>query len=177
MLPRLSLAVALCLVAAACSGPVSPSTAPPSATAPVTASPAASGSARPTPTAAATATASAPSPTLAQLIGQKLVVRMDGTTPSKALLGRIGRGEIGGVILFSFNITTPAVLRALTGKLQAAAAAGGQPPLLIAVDQEGGATSRIPWAPPTLTAPEMGQDGTDAVARAQGASTGAALTG
>ena len=62
---------------------------------------------------------------MAQLIGQKLVVRMEGTTPSADLLGRIRRGEVGGVILFSFNITTPAALVALTGKLQAAALAGG----------------------------------------------------
>src|SRR5215212_3865211 len=38
--------------------------------------------------------------TLRQLIGQKLVVRMSGTTPSDALIGRIQRGEIGGVVLF-----------------------------------------------------------------------------
>ena len=49
-------------------------------------------------------------PAYAQLIGQKLVVRMDGTTPSAALLGRIGRGEVGGVVLFGSNITTRAAL-------------------------------------------------------------------
>ena len=35
-------------------------------------------------------TTSASGPTLAQLIGQKLVVRMEGLTPSAALLGLIG---------------------------------------------------------------------------------------
>ena len=102
---------------------------------------------------------------------------MQGTTPSADLLGRIRRGEVGGVILFSFNITTPAALTALTGKLRAAAAAGGQAPLLVAIDQEGGTTSRITWAPPTLSAPQMGRDGRAATAVAQGASTGVALTG
>ncbi len=82
-------------------------------------------------------------PTLAQMIGQKLIVRMDGVTPSPALLRRIGRGEIGGVILFGSNITTPSALRQLTATLHAAAAAGGQRPLLIAVDQEGGPIKRI----------------------------------
>ena len=43
-------------------------------------------------------------PTLAQLIGQKLVIRMSGTTPTADLLGRIERGEIGGVIVFAANI-------------------------------------------------------------------------
>jgi beta-N-acetylhexosaminidase len=113
-------------------------------------------------------------PTLAQLIGQKLVVRMEGLTPSADLLGRIRRGEVGGIILFGANVTTPTAMIALTAKLRAAAAAGGQPPLLIAVDQEGGSVKRIPWAPPTLSPPEMGRT-YSRVARAQGASTGTAL--
>jgi beta-N-acetylhexosaminidase len=116
-------------------------------------------------------------PTLAQLIGQKLVVRMDGVTPSADLLGRIRRGEVGGIILFGPNITTPAALIALTAQLRSAAAAGGQPRLLIAVDQEGGPIKRIPWAPPTLSAPQMGRIGSASIARTQGASTAAALRG
>jgi beta-N-acetylhexosaminidase len=112
------------------------------------------------------------SPSFGQMLGQKLVVRMDGQTPSADLLGRIRRGEVGGIILFGSNITTASALKALTAKLRAAAAAGGQPRLLIAVDQEGGSIKRIPWAPPTISPPKMG---TATVARAQGASTGAAL--
>ena len=119
----------------------------------------------------------AAAPTLAQLIGQKLVVRMDGATPSADLLGRIRRGEVGGVILFGPNVTTPTALTALTSQLRAAAASGGQPRLLIAVDQEGGPIKRIPWAPPTLSAPQMGRLGSASIARAQGASTAAALHG
>jgi len=120
------------------------------------------------------ATAAATSPTLAQLIGQKLMVRMDGLTPSVSLLARIRHGEVGGIILFGSNITTASALVALTAKLRAAAAAGGQPRLLIAVDQEGGSVKRVPWAPPTLSAPQMGRT-YSRVARAQGASTGTAL--
>jgi len=116
-------------------------------------------------------------PTLAQLIGQKLVVRMDGVTPSADLLGRIRRGEVGGIVLFGWNITTRTALIALTRTLRAAAVAGHQPPLLIAVDQEGGPIKRIPWAPPTLSAPQMGQIGLASVAFAQGADTGSALHG
>ena len=57
-----------------------------------------------------TLAATAAAPTIAQLIGQKLVVRMDGLTPSADLLGRITRGEVGGVILFGANITTASAL-------------------------------------------------------------------
>ena len=155
------------------------------AAAPTSASTAASTGAAATTVATATtvaaattvATATAAAPSLARMIGQKLVVRMDGLTPSADLLGRIRRGEVGGVILFGSNITTRTALIALTGKLRAAAAAGGQPRLLIGVDQEGGSIKRIPWAPPTLSPPQMGRIGSTATARSQGAMTGAALKG
>lgn len=114
-------------------------------------------------------------PTLAEQVGQKLVIRMDGTTASADLLGRIRRGEIGGVILFGANITTAAALSQLTLALQEAAAAGGRPPLVIATDQEGGNVKRIPWAPPTLSPPQMGYDNSAIEAQAQGADAGTAL--
>jgi beta-N-acetylhexosaminidase len=114
-------------------------------------------------------------PTLAQIVGQKLVVAMSGTSPDQALLARIQQGEVGGVILFGSNMTTASALRALTAKLQTAAAAGGQPRLLIATDQEGGSVRRVPWAPPILSPPQMGQLGSAATAAAQGRSTGYVL--
>ena len=123
----------------------------------------------------AIAAAPASSPSIARLIGQKLVVRMDGTTPSADLLGRIQRGEVGGVILFGPNITTPAALQTLTTTLQGAATAGNRPPLLIAVDQEGGSVKRISWIPPTLSPPAMGALGSTSTARSQGIATGQAL--
>jgi beta-N-acetylhexosaminidase len=114
-------------------------------------------------------------PTLEQLVGQKLVITMGGHRVSAALAGRVRRGEIGGVVLLGSNITTRRALIRLTHALQRAAAEGGQPPLLIAVDQEGGTVRRVPWAAPTIPVPEMGQIGSTKVARAQGARTGAAL--
>ncbi len=102
---------------------------------------------------------------------------MTGTTPSAALLGRIQRGEIGGVVLFGSNITSAAQLKTLTATLQAAARAGGRMPLLISTDQEGGTVKRVAWAPPTMSPPQMGQMGLASVARQQGAATGSALLG
>jgi beta-N-acetylhexosaminidase len=122
-------------------------------------------------------TSAASGPTLAQLVGQKLMVRMTGLTPSPDLLARVRAGEIGGVILFGSNVSTPAQVKALTAALQAAAKAGGQPPLLIATDQEGGRIKRIPWAPPTLSPPQMGAIGLTSTARNQGIATGQALLG
>jgi beta-N-acetylhexosaminidase len=117
----------------------------------------------------------ATSPSVRQLIGQRLIVAMSGTTPSAALLGRIRRGEVGGVILFGPNIVNPTQVKALTTKLHDAAIAGGQPRLLVAVDQEGGSVKRIPWAPPTLSPRQIDATGSTTVARDQGIATGKAL--
>ena len=124
----------------------------------------------------ASAAAPAPQPPLSHLIGQKLVVRVDARRPDHEILHRVRRGEVGGVILYrGRNFTTPGGLRSIAATLQRAADAGGRPPLLIAVDQEGGAVQQVPWAPPTLSAPTMGAGGSPADALAQGTATGSAL--
>lgn len=111
----------------------------------------------------------APGPTTQQLVGQLLLVRMRGAAPSPAFLQRVERGEVGGVVLFSDDLGPSS--RTSIAALQAAAKAGGQPPLLIAVDQEGGIVKRLP-GPPTLAPPQMT---TAAVARSQGAATARSL--
>jgi beta-N-acetylhexosaminidase len=116
-------------------------------------------------------------PTTAQLVGQKLVVSMQGTHPSRSLLARARHGRIGGVLIHGFNFTTATQLETIARRLQRAAAEGGQPPLLIAVDQEGGPVKTIPWIPPTLSPAQMGAIGSSEVARRQGRRTGVALRG
>jgi beta-N-acetylhexosaminidase len=118
--------------------------------------------------------ASAPAPTTSELVGQRLMVAMKGTQPTPALLGRIRRGEIGGVILFGFNIANPAQLRALTAELQNTARAAGRPPLLISTDQEGGRVRRLAWAGPTESATELGRSSAARI-RSQGLIAGRSL--
>jgi beta-N-acetylhexosaminidase len=130
----------------------------------------------PSPTATPEPTPSpTPAPTLEQLVGQKLIVRMNGTAPSKALLARARKGEIGGVVLFRFQVKTEKQVRAATKALQAAATAGGQPPLLILIDQEGGGIRGLPWAQPVSSATRMGRTDDETEVRALGAAAGAAL--
>jgi beta-N-acetylhexosaminidase len=121
------------------------------------------------------APAAASGPTLQQLIGQKIVITMSGTSPHASLLERIRNGEVGGIALLGSNVSSRAQLEALTAKLQKAARDGGQPPLLIAIDQEGGSVKRISWAPPTETVPQMGASGSTNDAWTQGRKTGKAL--
>ena len=113
-------------------------------------------------------------PSLQHLIGQKLVVSMEGHTPSSSLLDRARRGRIGGVLIHGWNFSSSTQLRSIANELQQAAAQGGQPPLLIAVDQEGGQVKTVSWIPPTLSPPQMGSSDT---ARTQGRKTGRALVG
>jgi beta-N-acetylhexosaminidase len=113
-------------------------------------------------------------PSLQHLIGQKLVVSMEGHTPSASLLDRARRGRIGGVLIHGWNFSSATQLRSIANELEQAAAQGGQPPLLIAVDQEGGQVKSVSWIPPTLSPPQMGSSDT---ARTQGRKTGGALVG
>jgi beta-N-acetylhexosaminidase len=126
-------------------------------------------------TASSSAPAAASEPTLGQMIGHKLVVSMDGTRSSASLLRRVRRGRIGGVLIHSWNFASAAQLGAITSKLQQAAADGGQPRLLIAVDQEGGPVKTVSWIPPTISPWRMGELGSSETARSQGRKTGAAL--
>jgi len=123
-------------------------------------------------TAGGASSARSQAPTLEQLVGQKLVVSMSGTVPSASLLARARRGDIGGVIVHRFNFSTAAQLRAIAQQLHAAAAAGGQPRLLVAVDQEGGSVKTVPWIPPSVAPPDAGSVG---VALDQGRRTGSSL--
>lgn len=109
------------------------------------------------PASTATRATSAAGPGLRQIVGQRFVVAMQGTTPSSALLARVRRGEVGGVILFGSNVQSAAQLRALSASLQRAARETGRPPFLVATDQEGGRVRRLRWAGPERPAPELGR--------------------
>jgi beta-N-acetylhexosaminidase len=60
----------------------------------------------------------------------------------RALADILRRHHIGGVVLFSENLKTAEQTRQLTTDLQRIRP--GEPPLLVAVDQEGGAVARLP---------------------------------
>src|SRR5436305_8958783 len=79
----------------------------------------------------------------AKLVGQRIMVGFDGTQPPSWLLARVRAGQVGSVILFAPNLVDSQQVSALTGALQRAARAGGNPPLLIATDQEGGQVKRF----------------------------------
>ena len=130
----------------------------------------------PPPAAAHAARQAAPQLTVAQLAGQRLIACFRGTaTPPKQLLARIRRGELAGVILFADNADTVAEARRLADRLQAIPRPQGlRDPLLVMIDQEGGAVRRLRDAPPSHSARELAARGVDGV-RAAGRATGRAL--
>ena len=79
----------------------------------------------------------------AALVGPRLLRTFDGTEPTPHILDAIAARRCGGVTLFrAKNVASPAQVRALSSALQAARPAG-DPPLVIAMDQEGGQLQAI----------------------------------
>lgn len=99
-----------------------------------------------------------PTPELRRLAGQMLLVGFRGAEPLDAtgqplsILRHVAELNLGGVILFDRdaalgipdrNVKSPEQVRRLTDALALAAKNAGQPPLFIAVDQEGGRVQRL----------------------------------
>jgi beta-N-acetylhexosaminidase len=100
------------------------------------------------------------------------MVGFSGPSADSGLLARVRAGLVGSVILFGENIVSSSQLRSLTGTLQRAARQGGNPPLLISTDQEGGQVKRLPNGPPFLAPPDMVHTGNPAVAGGEGRAAG-----
>lgn len=78
-----------------------------------------------------------------QSAGQRLMVGFDGIELNAELKFLIDTLKVGGIILFSGNLIDPDQIKNLCFSMQAYAKAGGQPPLFIAIDQEGGKVARL----------------------------------
>lgn len=105
---------------------------------------------------------------IAKALGQLIVARFAGATPTSSILAAIRSGQVGGIILFSDNTSGGVAATAnLVSELQSAAREGGNPGLLIMTDQEGGLVRRLP-GPPERPASQMSSP---AVAAQQGAAT------
>jgi beta-N-acetylhexosaminidase len=103
--------------------------------------------------------------------GQLLFAGFDGASLPADLAALVGAGRVGGVVLFSRNVESPAQLRSLVAELHDRAPAGA--PLTVAIDQEGGRVQRLraPWTewPPMRRLGERGSPAdTEALARALG---------
>ena len=78
-----------------------------------------------------------------QLAGQRLMVGFDGTRLNRNLEFLIEKLKIGGIILFAGNLIDPEQIKQLCLSVQEYARSCEQPPLFIAIDQEGGQVARL----------------------------------
>ncbi|MGD8739498.1 MAG: beta-N-acetylhexosaminidase [Desulfobacterales bacterium] len=78
-----------------------------------------------------------------QLAGQRLMVGFEGKQFNAHLKFLIRDLKVGGIILFSQNVETPDQVKTLCDAVQEYARLNGQPPLMIAIDQEGGQVARL----------------------------------
>ncbi len=78
-----------------------------------------------------------------QLAGQRLMIGFDGIALNSDLEFYIDTLKVGGIILFSRNIKDVQQLKNLCRSAQTYAEDCGQPPLFIAIDQEGGQVARL----------------------------------
>lgn len=92
----------------------------------------------------ATLSSQVESMSLAEQIGQLVMVGFPGTVITPRIEDLIRNHHVGGIILFTRNIQDPEQIFHLTQRLQAIAREAGQRyPLLIAVDQENGMVRRL----------------------------------
>lgn len=113
----------------------------------------------------------APPHAVAGIAGQSVMVRMEGRATAE-LLDQARSGVIGGVILFPPSDIAGDRLAAELRRLQAAARQGGYPPLLVAIDQEGGIVERLPALPPQLSPFTLAQNDDRQAALLEGRATG-----
>jgi beta-N-acetylhexosaminidase len=101
------------------------------------------------------------------LVGQMFVISVGGTEPDYYINKMIRERNIGGVLLFGYNMKSEAQTKALTGALQdLSMRTEPSVPLLVAVDQEGGEVSSAPWVSRQPAAARVGARGDPAQARA-----------
>ena len=77
-------------------------------------------------------------------VGQLIVTGFPGTSAPAWMTRRLARRELGGVVLFGYNVRSPSQVRALDARIQRAARGTA----LVALDQEGGQVRRLTWASP-----------------------------
>jgi beta-N-acetylhexosaminidase len=100
------------------------------------------------------------------LVGQMFMISMGSTEPDYYVEKMIRERNIGGLLLFGYNMQSEVQTQALTGALQRLSIkTEPSVPLFIAVDQEGGEISSAPWVSPQPAAARVGVRGDPAKAR------------
>lgn len=109
-----------------------------------------------------------------RLVGQSIVAQLGTGAPDQDLVRRARKGQIGGVIVEQQDAQT---VQSGIQVLQQAAIDGGNPPLLVMIDQEGGPVKRLEDGPPDSSPRQLGGAGDADAAKEEGERTGEFLRG
>jgi beta-N-acetylhexosaminidase len=94
------------------------------------------------------------------MVGQMFVVSVGGTEPEYYIEKMVRERNIGGVILFGYNMKSKGQTQSLARQLQKLSMRTEPTvPLFVAVDQEGGSVASAPWVAPEPAAAEVGRRG------------------
>ena len=97
---------------------------------------------------------------LRDMVGQMFVVSVGGTEPDYYIEKMVRERNVGGVILFGYNMKSERQVASLTRSLQdLSVRTEPAVPLFVAVDQEGGDIASAPWVAPEPAAAEVGSRG------------------
>lgn len=110
--------------------------------------------------------------TLDEKVGQLFIVGFPKIQVDKELEGFIQKHKPGSFLLFKRNIKSPDQIRILNETLYKISFQSSRLPPLIAIDQEGGAVSRLPIDPAPPNALAIGQTESPIVAEEMGFTTG-----
>ena len=93
-----------------------------------------------------------------EMVGQMFVVSVGGTEPDYYIEKMVRERNIGGVILFSYNMKGEGQTKSLVCGLQELSMqTKPEIPLFVAVDQEGGDVASAPWVAPEPAAAAVGR--------------------
>jgi beta-N-acetylhexosaminidase len=110
------------------------------------------------------------------MVGQMFVVGVGGTQPDYYIEKMVRKRNVGGVILFDYNMKSEGQVESLTSSLQRLSLRTEPAvPLFVAVDQEGGDIASAPWVAPQPAAAEVGSRRDPGEARAIAATMGRQL--
>ena len=110
------------------------------------------------------------------MVGQMFVVSVGGTQPDYYTEKMVRKRNVGGVILFAYNMKSEGQVESLTSRLQQLSMQTEPAvPLFVAVDQEGGDIASAPWVAPQPAAAEVGSRGDPEEARTIAATMGRQL--
>jgi beta-N-acetylhexosaminidase len=93
-----------------------------------------------------------------EMVGQMFVISVGGTEPDYYIEKMVRERNIGGVILFAYNMKSEAQTHSLVCGLQdLSMQTKPEMPLFVAVDQEGGEIASAPWVAPEPAAAAVGR--------------------